>query len=587
MNKFLAVLPQNTGFIFREALLANKKFLLIKVFQIILSGSAPVMNLFFLQQFIDTLLSGATFHQILPIISFFILVQLVIQLCNQMIYSLLKGETTIALNRLRDKLAISVSRIPYDQLETDEVRDLIQLSSDVATFVHLIEVMTDMISRLVTLSSLSVLIFFHNAYSLVLLLVIVFVRIKIDQKNRLVHETWRIKYAPIMRKSGYFLNVMKSPIFGKEIRVNRVQRILSENIEGSGKDYKKTMINHNKAIQKNNLIIDLVMILQELAIYSLLGLDVLSRRISIGSFAMIAGSINQFSNGFVQIISNWSELVLLGKFATDYRYFVTTYADEDVVTSATMKEDERFSIEFKNVSFCYPNSDKMILDDVSLTIKAGEKIALVGQNGAGKTTFIKLLCGFYKPSQGCILLNNREIGTYSKQEISLIVGAVFQDFKLLPFKVKDVLTGSTDEVNQDELLICLEDSGIKLSNDFLNKSITKEFDEQGIDFSGGERQKLAFASVLYKDAPIILLDEPTAALDAISEYNLYQKFDLLVRGKTAVYISHRLSSTRFVDKIVVLQAGRLVEMGSHEDLMQDEDGLYSYMFNEQAKLYRE
>lgn len=586
MKKIMQFLPQNTGFVFREALLVNKKFLFLKIFQIILLGVTPVIHLVFLQKFIDTLLLERSFQQTLPLIGVFIALQLIVNLSNQLIYSLLNGETKLALNRLREKLAGSIRKIPYEKLETDEVRDLIQLSSDVGPFIRIIDITTDTIAQLLTLFSLSLLIFSQNVYSLILLILIVFIRIKIDKKNRKVHEKWRPEYAPVMRKSNYFLNAMKNPIFGKEIRVNRLQHILTDNLQQSNQAYEEIMKKHNRDIQKNNSIVDLVMIAQELVIYLILGLDVLYQRMSIGSFAMIAGSINQFSNGLVQVVTNLSELVLLGKFATDYKNFVTEYSDQpSQKLPALNRKGESYSIKFENVSFGYPKSEKMILENITLTINQGEKLALVGHNGAGKTTLVKLLCGFYHPTRGRILLNDQPLNNYSQSEISQIIGAVFQDFKLLPFKVKDVIAGE-DTSTTEILLACLKDSGLEFSSEILNKNITKEFDEAGIDFSGGERQKLALAATLYKDAPVIILDEPTAALDAISEYNLYQNFDRLIKGKISVYISHRLSSTRFVDKIAVLESGKLVELGSHEELVQKKEGIYADMFHEQAKLYK-
>ena len=225
---------------------------------------------------------------------------------------------------------------------------------------------------------------------------------------------------------------------------------------------------------------------------------------------------------------------------------------------------------------------------MSLTLREGESLSIVGVNGAGKTTFIKLLCRLYEPTEGEILLNGRNIAEIPYEEYVRRLGVVFQDFKLFAFSMEENITmglpASGDTIEQ-----CVEKCGLetKLQSlpQGLQTNISKEFDESGVQFSGGEGQKLALARVLYKNVPVIVLDEPTAALDPLAEYELYSKFHEIVKGKCAVYISHRLSSTRFTDKIAVFDQGHMAEYGTHKELMEIPGGVYASLFQMQAQYY--
>ena len=230
----------------------------------------------------------------------------------------------------------------------------------------------------------------------------------------------------------------------------------------------------------------------------------------------------------------------------------------------------------------------MILKNVSLILKAGETLSLVGINGAGKTTFVKLVCRLYEPTEGEILINGIPINTIPYKDYCELLGVVFQDFKIFAFTVAENVALSTD-YDVSEVERCMEESDImKKVGSLPDKSetfLSKEFSENGIEFSGGEGQKIAIARTLYKDPPLIILDEPTSALDPIAEYEIYQKFSSLVKGRTAIYISHRLSSTRFTDKIAVFENGELCEFGNHKELLKIENGIYKNMFEMQARYY--
>ncbi len=252
------------------------------------------------------------------------------------------------------------------------------------------------------------------------------------------------------------------------------------------------------------------------------------------------------------------------------------------------RDDNDYDVEFRDVSFKYPNTEAYALRHVNVKFKIGEKLAVVGMNGSGKTTFIKLLCRLYDPTEGEILLNGVNIQKYDYDEYMSIFSVVFQDFKLFPFKLGEVVA-SSKQFDAGKVRECLikANFGERLSAfpDGTETYLYKAYDKSGVEISGGEAQKIALARALYKDAPFIILDEPTAALDPVSEYEVYSNFNEIAGDRTAVYISHRLASCRFCDKIAVFHEGAVIQSGNHEELLADTGGKYYELWNAQAQYY--
>ena len=249
-----------------------------------------------------------------------------------------------------------------------------------------------------------------------------------------------------------------------------------------------------------------------------------------------------------------------------------------------------YTIEFKKVSFKYPNSERYIFKDLSFKIKAGERLAIVGINGAGKTTLVKLITRLYEPTDGEILLDGINVKNLDRAKYFDLFSVVFQDIKVLAFTVgENVAIQNRDVLDRARVMECLEQAGIKDKIASLKHGIEtpmlKGLEEEGIELSGGQNQKLALARALYKNGDIVILDEPTSALDPLAEYEIYQNFDALIGDKTAIYISHRLSSTRFCDAIAFFENGEILEYGTHEELLAKK-GRYAEMFNIQAQYYQ-
>ena len=253
------------------------------------------------------------------------------------------------------------------------------------------------------------------------------------------------------------------------------------------------------------------------------------------------------------------------------------------------RSDNEYHIAFRNVSFKYPGSEEYALKDFSLEFKVGERLAIVGRNGSGKTTMIKLLCRLYDPDEGEILVNGVDIKKFRHDEYAKLFSVVFQDYVLFSLMLAENIAADKD-YDGDQVRRCLADVGFaerleKLGEKGIESFLYKDYTDEGVEISGGEAQKLAIARAIYKEAPFVLLDEPTAALDPLAEAEIYSNFDKIAGDKTAIYISHRLSSCRFCDKIAVFDKGRLVQTGSHEELLADEGGVYASLWNAQAKYY--
>ena len=314
--------------------------------------------------------------------------------------------------------------------------------------------------------------------------------------------------------------------------------------------------------------------------------------------AFDVGSCTQYIGAATAMVTNVFALTdMIGTLKANTPYLEKTFAFLDIPNSmyqgsltTEKRSDRRYEVEFRDVSFRYPGSDIWALRHVNMKFKVGKRLAIVGENGSGKTTFIKLLCRLYDPQEGQILLNGIDIRKYRYDDYMGIFSVVFQDFQLICQPLGNNVAGSM-EYDRERVKRALIDAGfadrLAAMEKGLDTMLYKNLSEDGVEVSGGEAQKIAIARALYKDAPFIILDEPTAALDPIAEAEIYSKFDEIAGNKTAIYISHRLSSCKFCDEIAVFHEGAVIQQGSHAELLADRGGKYYALWNAQAQYYTE
>ena len=311
----------------------------------------------------------------------------------------------------------------------------------------------------------------------------------------------------------------------------------------------------------------------------------------VGYITQYVGAITQLFRGLSALLETMGQIRANGTFLQlNFEYLDIPNRMYQGSLTTEKRSDRKYEVEFRDVSFRYPDTDQWALRHVNIRFRVGSRLAVVGRNGSGKTTFIKLLCRLYDPTEGEILLNGIDIRKYRYDDYMRIFSVVFQDFKLLALPLGENVAGAA-EYDRTRAEKCLKDAGFgdRLSAipNGLDTWLYKDLTEDGVDISGGEAQKIAIARALYKDAPFLILDEPTAALDPIAEAEIYSRLNDIVEDRTAVYISHRLSSCKFCDEIAVFEGGQIVQQGSHDALLAEENGTYSTLWHAQAQYYNE
>lgn len=401
--------------------------------------------------------------------------------------------------------------------------------------------------------------------------------------------------APTWRKMNYLESTTKNFDFAKDIRLFNMSNAFFNQLSGVNETYKELNRKHHNRMVLWEVSLGSVLIVQKILMYTWLVYNVVTGAYQISDFVLYVGLVSTFhaSVGYVNWI--YSDMRTNSLMINDYRNFVDWKEDRETADEKdghiTEINLDKFEFRFENVSFKYPGHDNYVLKNVNLTIKNGAKLAVVGVNGAGKTTFIKLMMKLYEPSEGRILLNDVDIKEYNREEYFKLFSPVFQNVECFAMPIyQNISFAEEDKTDMNKINEVLEQSGLSEKINSYEKGIhtnlLKIFDKEGIDLSGGEKQRLAMARALYKDGKVVILDEPTAALDALAEDRMYREFKNMIYGKTAVFISHRLGSTRFCDKIAMFEDGTIVEEGTHEELMA-KNGKYAYMFGIQSQYYDE
>ncbi len=519
------------------------------------------------------------------------------------------------LNRRIEQLLCNKSfELDYDILERKETMEMlakaqdgVQSNGNIAGFC---EMLADVFERIFTIVYSVILLvslfipaatqeqgvvvrFLNQWYSMFILLAVIGVTLWITFRNNRysgdIHKQAFDENVKDNRRFGYFFSFVEDYAQGKNVRLYKMQDMIMEEIDKAHDNMERM---NNWVIRKLRRVVASekgCSFLLQLTSYIFIGLKAVFGLITVGGALKYINAYHNLVQATGSMLSIFVRLGINSQYLAYYYDYLEIRNKRYEGTIPTEKRDDNeFIVEFRDVSFHYPNSEELVLSHVSEKFALGSKMAVVGKNGAGKTTFIKLLTRMYEPTEGEILLNGVNIQYYDYKEYIRLFSVVFQDFSLFSFSIAENVAANT-EYDSERVQNCVEKAGLKSRIAKMPEGIHTnlyQMQKDGIEVSGGEAQKLAIARALYKDAPWVILDEPTSALDPISEYEIYSHFAELVKDKTAIYISHRMSSCRFCDVIYVFDNGRIVQKGSHDELVTETTGLYSRMWKAQAQYYQ-
>ena len=406
------------------------------------------------------------------------------------------------------------------------------------------------------------------------------------------NDSIKNKRAKVFMQLDYVTFRSKDFSDAKDIRVYNMADYMMGKINRHLKENTKFDTKKNNIHFVNVLFEDILSFIVSLGAYFYLIYLKFTTDMTVGDFALYFGAITGFSAWLGGVVDSIVNLIECNHNVNDYRNFLAIPDKMNLELGCSLPKPSELpcSIDIENLKFTYDKNESPVIDGLSLSIKAGEKLAIVGLNGAGKSTLVKIISGLFLPQSGKIYINKKDIKKYNRDEYYRLFTTIFQDASLLPSTIaKNIALCEEKDIDIKRLNECIELAGLTDKINALpekeNTLLVREINDKATALSGGELQKLLLARALYKNAPIIILDEPTAALDPIAESNMYQKYNQLVEGKTSIYISHRLSSTRFCDRIILLDNANIVEMGTHDELIAL-NGKYAEMFEIQSKYYR-
>ncbi len=571
----------------------DKTYFILSAINVVIGAAVPFPEIIFMPLLLDSLISPERdVRQIIIYAALMIGLRVVISLINTSLAVHLEKYQDKFYNFVAEEISQRCMEMDFALTENKEALDQIHRGReglDYSNGVHGISIaffniLTNALKILGVVTVLAV----SAPWMLLIIAVLLALSTVVNSRKNKIEIKFFTDLSKIERVWSYILWEVESYRFGKDVRIYGAAKTLIKKSDEQTKRIIKFDVDWENKLYPLSVLDTVITAIRDFGTYLYLGALAIFGRITIGTFSQLVtagGTLNASVQG---AIFGFQDIVK----RCNYAYEVVKLMEYPPMLQKGDRRVEDLktphTIEFRNVSFAYPNTGVQVLKNVSITIKAGERLSVVGLNGAGKTTFIKLLCRLYDTDEGEILIDGVNIREYDYDEYMKLFSVVFQDFRLLSFTAKDnILLGA--EESDEAVDAMFEKVGLLDKINSLPKGrdtmMFREFDRDGVQLSGGEQQKLAIARALYKDAPVVILDEPTAALDPVAEYEIYCKFNDLVGGKTAVYISHRLSSCKFCDRIAVFSEGTIKELGTHDELVNREGGIYSEMFHAQAQYY--
>lgn len=596
--------------VYKEMHRLEKRLTPISIIVAIVMAVMPFVNIWFTSKIIDLLDTGTQMKELFLYIGLAVGINLALFFFNYFLGDMYYMYRSLMHSKELQNISSKLYKIEYQKLEDSNFKELVHKHSEAqdrvfSSFVQFSWMLRDFLSGLITLIISVIIIiplfkigftktgntyfekpiFLLTIFAAIAVMVVIILIVAL-RMNKMWFQA-SDEYSRLDRIFYYFINMFSDYNTGKEIRLYKEQNL----IEHTATD--KILTDGEKVLRKVSLnsaksssFVAILGAIVGFGIYLFIGVKGLYGLFGIGSLVLYCGSFMQIINGIMKMAATFGKTEEMAPLVNYYFEIMNT--EDEMKFGNQELDDSKFEIEFRNVSFKYPNAENYSLKNINLKINNGEHLAVVGRNGSGKTTFIKLMCRLYDVTDGEILINGINIQDYTRESIIKLYSVVFQDFKIFSTTLTQNISAG-EEYNYDKLYKVLDEANIKdrvLKMEHKERTyLYKDLDKTGVEISGGEAQKLAIARALYKDAPIVILDEPTAALDPIAENEIYSRFNSFVENKTAIYISHRLSSCAFCDKIAVFDKSRLVQLGNHRNLIKNEQSIYYKLWNAQKKYY--
>lgn len=589
------------GYFFKIAFQYRPSYVFLLLFQILLQAISPFSKIIFPTLIIEELtkvsLDQVNLSNLTWILVLFLAVEFIIPFLMNLNWMFLLHNENMLNKYWKKLMGDKMMQMRFYHLENPDVLDQISKAQDgllgygnnLGGFQALINNIISILSNFLSVVGIIYIIAQINIWLIFILIAIVGLRLwNQSQIKKLNIQQWEERKR-MNRENEYYSSLLTDFKYGKDIRLYACKDLLITKNKEYIEDTYQYQIKINQKFKKLTIIDNLFNMINQLLTYGYVAYYFIQSYISIAQYSLYVTSINTFISSSYSIFNSFLNIRQNTKMMSEFKKFMeidATYQEGNV----KINPNDPIVLEFKDVSFAYPNTTEYVLRHINYRMEGQKKISIVGENGAGKSTFIKLLMRLYDPTEGEILLNGINIKEIPIQDYYALFSVVFQDYQLIGFNLGEQIT-SSDTFDEEKVLQILSEVQFNHKMENLQKglatSMLKYFDDQGIELSGGESQKIAIARALFKDGKILILDEPTSALDPLAEYEIYSQFHKMTQGKLTFYISHRLSSCRFCDEIMVLEHGEIVQLGHHDKLILDEKGKYFEMFKAQAKYYQD
>lgn len=589
------------GYFFKIAFQYRPSYVFLLLFQILLQAISPFSKIIFPTLIIEELtkvpLDQVNLSNLTWILVLFLAVEFIIPFLMNLNWMFLLHNENMLNKYWKKLMGDKMMQMRFYHLENPDVLDQISKAQDgllgygnnLGGFQALINNIISILSNFLSVIGIIYIIAQINIWLIFILIGIVGLRLwNQSQIKKLNIQQWEERKR-LNRENEYYSSLLTDFKYGKDIRLYACKDLLITKNKEYIEDTYQYQIKINQKFKKLTIIDNLFNMVNQLLTYGYVAYYFIQSYISIAQYSLYVTSINTFISSSYSIFNSFLNIRQNTKMMSEFKKFMeidATYQEGNV----KINPNNPIVLEFKDVSFAYPNTTEYVLRHINYRMEGQKKISIVGENGAGKSTFIKLLMRLYDPTEGEILLNGINIKEIPIQDYYALFSVVFQDYQLIGFNLGEQIT-SSDTFDEEKVLQILSEVQFNHKMENLQKglatSMLKYFDDQGIELSGGESQKIAIARALFKDGKILILDEPTSALDPLAEYEIYSQFHKMTQGKLTFYISHRLSSCRFCDEIMVLEHGEIVQLGHHDKLILDEKGKYFEMFKAQAKYYQD